>query len=356
MDGNGPLGPPSFYAIPPPRPPGPHAPPRTPATPATRPISRPSPANSTPSTQPRLRRPRRSPWEKMHDILGQISEDLDGLGNFLQLLFYSRPHGTTDLRTNRHKAMVTAFLGGQTNVKMGHIIDLIYGHRQSQPPPGSEERELAFSHSTPHTDICFARPSISSWALVLVAKEARRQIGVLTQNDPTDPSDTTRMRASTNGRAKDAVVADWEKLTDGLNISKIAATYARRGSVPWYLTERMAAGPLDHGAIVVRERRPHTTIQVGAISSFVLSRNRYASGYLALPLAVWQFACKSHVDEKRIFSRFGFTVHDTTARACLDSLTDTGLIKLRESVAEGIALGEMRYQYASTKIRVHTCL
>ncbi|KAJ7201866.1 hypothetical protein GGX14DRAFT_571124 [Mycena pura] len=341
MDFRDQLNPQNFYGQPSPRPSGSRLPPRTPATPAvTAPLS----------SMSRMRAPRRSQWEKMHDILGHISHDLDGLGNFLELLFYIRPHGTKDVRTPRHKAMVTAFLGGQTKVKMGHIIDLIYHHRQSQPPPGSEERDLAFSHNVPHTTISFARPSISSWALVLVGKEARKQIGALTKNDPTDPTDTTQLRASTNGRIKDAVVADWDKLTEGLNIPKMAAKYARRGRVPWYLTEIMAA-PTKGGAVVIRQRRPHTTIQVGAISSFVLSRNRYASGYLALPLAVWQFACKSHIDEKRVFSRFGFTVHDSTARACLDSLTDTGLAKLRESVAEGVAVGEMRWQYVLDNVQ-----
>ncbi|KAJ7733725.1 hypothetical protein DFH07DRAFT_780514 [Mycena maculata] len=336
------LDPGKFYARPSPRATGTRPPPATPAT---------SSAATVPlSSQPRLRKPRKSKWDKMHNILGHISQDLGGLGNFLELLFYHRPHGTKDVRTNRHKAMVTAFLGGQTNIKMGHILDLIYHHRQSQPPPDSEERDFALSHKIPHTDISFAQPSISSWALVLIGTEARKQVGALTKNDPTDPTDTTQIWASTNGRAKEAVLADWEKLTEGLSISKIAAKYARRGSVPWYLTEMMSA-PAKSGAIVVRQRRPHTTIQVGAISSFVLSRNRYASGYLALPLAVWQFACKSHINEKRIFSRFGFTVHNSTARACLDSLTDTGLIKLRGSVAEGIAVGEMRWQYVLDNVQ-----
>ncbi|KAJ7244495.1 hypothetical protein C8J57DRAFT_1680834 [Mycena rebaudengoi] len=284
------LDPKDFYSTPTPRPKGSRrAVPATPVTPV--PL-----AALVPSTQERLRAPRRTDWEKTHDILGLISKDLSGLGNFLKLLFYLRPHGTKDVRTNRHKTMVTQFLGGKTNVKMGHIIDLIYNHRQSQPPTNTEERHLAFSHQTLHTDMCFARPALSSWALGLVAKEARRQVGNLTNNDPTDPTDTTQMRASTNGRANDA-------------------------------------------------------IQVGAISSFVLSRSRYASGYLALPLAVWQFACKSHIDEKRIFSRFGFTVHDSTARACLNSLTDTGLEKLRQSVAEGVAVGEMRWQYVLDNVQ-----
>ncbi|KAJ7035827.1 hypothetical protein C8F04DRAFT_954455 [Mycena alexandri] len=296
------LDPADFYGTPPAR----KAKPRTvfapPATPTV--SSTPAPASS----QKRLRAPRRTKWEKINDILGHITKDLDGLGNFLELLFYHRPHGQKDLRTKRHKAMVTAFLGGQTNVKMGHIIDLIYHHRQSQPPPHSPQRDLAFSSKVPHTEISFARPSLSSWALVLVGKEARKQIEKLTHNDPTDPADVTQVRASTNGRVADAVLADWDTLEQNLSIPKIAVKYKRRGPVPWYLTEMMAA-PTKGGVIVVRQRRPHPTIQVGAISSFVLSRNRYASGYLALPLAIWQFACKSHVDEKRIFSRFGFTDH-----------------------------------------------
>ncbi|KAJ6628437.1 hypothetical protein B0H10DRAFT_1940606 [Mycena sp. CBHHK59/15] len=241
------------------------------------------------------------------------SKDLDGLGNFLQLLFYQRPHGKHNVWTQHHQSMVTAFLRGQTAIKMGHIIELIYNHCQSQPPTDSPQRNLAFSHKIAHTDIAFARPSLSSWALVLMGKEACRSVGSLTKNDPTDPTDTTQMQASTNGHAQNVAVANWDKLTENLNILK-----------------------------TVEQR---SMIQVGALSSFVLSRNQYVNGYLALPLAVWQFACKSHVDKKRIFSRFGFMVHDTTAHACLDSSTDTSLAKLRASVAEGISVGEMRWQY-----------
>jgi hypothetical protein len=173
------------------------------------------------------------------------------------------------------------------------------------------------------------------------------------------------MRASTNSRVS-GIVADWETLVENLSIPKLAAKYERRGAIAWYLTEMMAA-PMKRGVVVLRQRRPHPTvwifvwieyhtyskcqIQVGAISSFILSRNRYASGHLALPLAVWQFACKSHVDEKRIFSRFGFTVHDSTARACLNSLTDTGLTKLRQSIADGIAVGQMRWQYVLDNVQ-----
>ncbi|KAJ7084979.1 hypothetical protein C8R44DRAFT_651434 [Mycena epipterygia] len=143
---------------------------------------------------------------------------------------------------------------------MGYIIELIYNHRYSQPPPDSVERTLAFSPKTLHTDISFARPSLSTWALVLVGKEAHKQVGNLTKDDPNDPTDTTQSRASTNGRAPDAAIASWEKLTENLSIPKVAAKYEARGRVPWYLTEMMSA-PTKGGVIVLRQRRPHTTVR-----------------------------------------------------------------------------------------------
>jgi hypothetical protein len=54
----------------------------------------------------------------------------------------------------------------------------------------------------------------------------------------------------------------------------------------------------------------------------VLGRNRYANAYLALNLSIWHFACKSHVDVKRVYCRFGSILSDTTIRECLDSLTE----------------------------------
>ncbi|KAJ6570449.1 hypothetical protein DFH09DRAFT_917017, partial [Mycena vulgaris] len=204
------------------------------------------------------------------------------------------------------------------------------------------ERDLAFPGKVPPTDIYSARPRLSSWALILVGREAHRQVGNFTKNDPTDPADTTQIRASTNGRvaAKKDAVATWDKLTENLSIPWVVNKYKTRASAVWYLTEVMSA-PIKCGVIVVRQRRPHTMIQVSATSIFVLARNRDANSYLAFPLAVWQFTCRSHVDEKRIFSRFGLTVHDTTARACLNSLSETSFAKLRTLVAEGVAAREI---------------
>ncbi|KAJ7759727.1 hypothetical protein DFH07DRAFT_740983 [Mycena maculata] len=291
-----------------------------------------------------LRGKKRSSWQKADGLLAIIGKEFDSLGHFLEVVFYNHISGVPDPRTTRHVRTVTGFLGRESKVTMATIINLIYNHRQSRPPTNSVEISLDFSPpdvASPR-DINYARPALSTWALQTVVPELHREVWVLTQNDPTNPKDTTQLRAATNGRAKNVRLATWDAF-GRVSIPAIASVYKQRAPALWYATEGMGA-PTVNGATVLRKRRPHNAVQVGVISCLTLSRNRYARGYLALPLAVWQFACKTHVDEKRIFSRFGFTVHDTTARACLDSLTDSSLDKVRESVAEGIANGTMYWQ------------
>ncbi|KAJ6565360.1 hypothetical protein B0H10DRAFT_1964628 [Mycena sp. CBHHK59/15] len=44
----------------------------------------------TPSTQPRLRKPKRNVWEKADAALEIITKDFDSLGHFLSVIFYNR--------------------------------------------------------------------------------------------------------------------------------------------------------------------------------------------------------------------------------------------------------------------------
>ena len=60
-------------------------------------------------------------------------------------------------------------------------------------------------------------------------------------------------------------------------------------------------------------------VVVGVISLFVLARNHYASGYLAMPLGAFHFACQSHIDVKCSLSQFGSIVGDTTTHANIKS-------------------------------------
>jgi hypothetical protein len=92
-------------------------------------------------------------------------------------------------------------------------------------------------------------------------------------------------------------------------------------------------------------------IQVGAISSFITSRNRYASGDLGLPLGLWLFACQAHVDVKRVLCRFGYSVSDSTARNALNSLTGADLSALQEQVRDATARGEVDFGKISDNVQ-----
>jgi len=86
-----------------------------------------------------------------------------------------------------------------------------------------------------------------------------------------------------------------------------------------------------------------TTLKVivGAISSFVLARNHYASGYLAMLLGAFPFACQSHINEKHTLSHFGSIIGDTTTHANLRSMTDSSRKLLKHNVAEARTHGEV---------------
>ncbi|KAJ7824426.1 hypothetical protein B0H13DRAFT_1658521 [Mycena leptocephala] len=92
-------------------------------------------------------------------------------------------------------------------------------------------------------------------------------------------------------------------------------------------------------------------IQVGAISSFITSRNQYASGDLGLPLGLWLFACQAHIDIKRLLCRFGYSLSDSTARNALNTLTDSSLNDLKKQVRDATERGEVEWGKVSDNIQ-----
>jgi hypothetical protein len=82
-----------------------------------------------------------------------------------------------------------------------------------------------------------------------------------------------------------------------------------------------------------------------------MSRNRYASGDLALPLGLWLFACQAHTDIKRIFCRFGYSVSDSTARHALNTLTESSLNDLKATVRDATDRGEVEWGKVSDNVQ-----
>ncbi|KAF8809191.1 hypothetical protein BYT27DRAFT_7284261 [Phlegmacium glaucopus] len=257
------------------------------------------------SSQPRLIQPPQNTTKKlevkfkrMEKILGDWG--FDSIGDFSEIMFYN-PVGKEDPRSVAHGLAVARFLQGKTKTKMSDIILLIYSHKHSAPSPKStwyHERHAPFSPSVSPAEIHHARPSLFTWATNLVAKHAHHEIYKLTVKDNN---------------------------THLLSIASLCEKYRTRAPVSWYLTESMA-GLCKNGVFI---------IQVGAVSSFIFSRNRYANGDLAMALGIWHFAVKSHIDVKRVYSRFG--------NIALDSMTGSSLTALQNSVKDATRRGETEW-------------
>ncbi|KAJ7923991.1 hypothetical protein B0H13DRAFT_2399024 [Mycena leptocephala] len=312
--------------------PGSASQPQSPVTPVT-----PASTTST-STQPRLRVPKRTKWEKVDDVLTTFG--FESVGEFLATLFHNHRRGEPDPRTPTHRIAVTRFLNGVSAFKMADIIELIYDHPQSRPKQKYPDQvEAAFSHTRPLDEIRYARPCLNSWATRIVGNEVYRRVGLLAKKTD-DPESRTHVRATTNERTENANVATWEDTE--FSVQGLADKYQERDPFIWYMTECFCA-PRVKGEVVMRKRRPHPVIQVGALSAFIVSRNPYASGDLALPLGIWHFACKSHVDVKRVYCRFGSTISDRTARKALNSMSATSLANLQHNVRDATARDESEY-------------
>ncbi|KAF7971918.1 hypothetical protein HWV62_19431 [Athelia sp. TMB] len=54
-------------------------------------------------------------------------------------------------------------------------------------------------------------------------------------------------------------------------------------------------------------------------------------------MGIWLFACKAHVDLKRVLCRFGLSVHDKTIHDALKSLSKNSLIQLKQAILADLA-------------------
>ncbi|KAJ7308761.1 hypothetical protein DFH08DRAFT_927373 [Mycena albidolilacea] len=295
---------------------------------ASAPESPVTPSPSSASTQPSLRAARRTKWQKVDDVLQTYG--FPNLGDFLSWLFHLR----------RHRQAVGAFLQGKCTVKMADLIESLYHHHKSRPKKDSEDYHSAFSPGKPLTEIQCARSCLSAWATRLVGNHAYFRVGKLARKNRAGGSRRRHLRATTNGRVVNTDIVTWEDTE--FTLQGLAHQYQNEDPFVWYLTECFTASRRK-GKVVVKKNRPHPIIQVGAISSFILSRNQYASGELGLPLGLWLFACQAHVNIKRVFCRFGYSVSDSTSRKALNSMTDSSMNHLQEKVRDATERGTADY-------------
>ncbi|KAJ6501094.1 hypothetical protein C8R47DRAFT_1108867 [Mycena vitilis] len=274
----------------------------------------------------------------MERLLTEYS--FDTLGEFLSILFHNPVRGEPDPRGKKHSRVVARFLRGRTAIKMSDILPLIYKHKASFPSSKSldvHEQRKMFDTAGLADKINHARPFLSTWATRLVASEGRKQVGRCTQDDPDGPEHGVQLK----DRRAGAQVVSMKQLLPHFNLKFLGTRYSIRLPLVWFMTEVWAA-PMSKGALFVRKRRPHPIIQVGAIASFILSRDRYANGDLATTLGIWNFACKAHVDVKRVLCGLGCAISDTAARDALNTITESSRGELQQKVKDAAERGETK--------------
>ncbi|KAK7450181.1 hypothetical protein VKT23_013064 [Stygiomarasmius scandens] len=275
-----------------------------------------------PSFKP-IRHPEDTDSAKADDILDLIRTKFVGL----------TCEGPKRLVSLRNRSMVQNWLQGRSLIHAVDNVDKIYNHRYSYPAAKAElksERNHHFSPSVELSSIHYAWIAISSWALRIVGNRLHKGVGDLTidLDDKDDPNFRTRV----------PIRSLQPEHIKSFSMKRHVERLKKRDPAVWFITECMAASRCK-GSVVVKRIRPHPMIQVATISSFIVSRNKYATGYLPLILGIWHFACRSHVDVKRVHTLLGLSVGDSTARTALEHLSRTSLSTLQEEYQTMAMLG-----------------
>jgi len=106
--------------------------------------------------------------EHMDGIMDALAKANWTLGEFFHNLFRD---DIEDLLGTRHGRRVKHLLTKGGNHPIGTIVEKIYNHSFSQPPPQHAERDKMFSSGLPMEDLSYGRAALSSWALQLVISE-----------------------------------------------------------------------------------------------------------------------------------------------------------------------------------------
>ncbi|KAK7472123.1 hypothetical protein VKT23_000244 [Stygiomarasmius scandens] len=330
----------------------PHTTMQTPSTPQASSSSTPHPSNSSallsslPPLQPPLRKQKRTAderfiddLEKVDNFLQQISAEFGCLGNFLLLVFWSREHKRDeDLRSPFHKKAVAKFLSGRSSINIAHITNAIFNHRNSYPSwrsPRKHERDLDFSLIHEPTQIGFARCSLRTWAAQLCARQAHRDVSLLTKNDPEHPEYIPAVLPSGN--------VTWD---DILNFSpaRTADTFKQRTPFLYSFFKYLAA-PRKDGKAVQRVNRPNEMRIIASLNPLIVGHNRNVNGYLSLPMSIHLFASQVHRDVKRSLSQMGLSSHESTARRSILTMISKARDKMQEQSLDAAEQGTVAKCY-----------
>ncbi|KAF9058740.1 hypothetical protein BDP27DRAFT_1432336 [Rhodocollybia butyracea] len=233
-----------------------------------------------------------------------------------------------------HQKVVARLLSGRNKVKVAHIIDAIYNHRDAQPSwrsPRVEERKLAFSLTKDLTSIGFACPALKAWAAQICAAEAHRDMKILIQNDPDHPEYAPAVLS-----LKDI---SWSEVMD-YSPEQVVDTLCKRTVFLFNFFEHISV-PHKDGKPVECIRRPHEMCIIASLTPLINGHNMCVNGYFSLAFRIHLFSCQAHTDLKCLASRIGLAVHDATIRRAIKAMTKKARVEMKRIAIEAAANGDV---------------
>ncbi|KAK7021767.1 hypothetical protein VNI00_017278 [Paramarasmius palmivorus] len=275
---------------------------------------------------------------ELEQLLKRISESrLKSIGNFLDRLFWCpKKKGSRDSRSKFHLDVISRFLQGRDDINFLHIVTRVNNHRNSYPSHKSKfltERTEAFSLTKLPTSFRYARLGLSAFAAQLCARRTYSEIGKLIENRPDIPDDEAPARLPPDSVTKEEI--------KGFSLERSVRTFRRHAPFISSLLEYTLTPKTRNGDIIKRVYRPPEMLLLTSMNPLIVGRNKLANGYLSMPLAVHQFATQAHIDTKRLASRMGLSVSDSTVRKALKSISKSDREQLQESNREHAARDEV---------------
>ncbi|KAH8101947.1 hypothetical protein BXZ70DRAFT_891314 [Cristinia sonorae] len=260
----------------------------------------PPPSQRTPEPSPsRQRQPRRTPTQKIDDIIETINKARWTMAEFLENYFQPHLRGRSDV----HRASLTGFLQGHVSRKAdsegqpigyaANIVDLIYRNELGRPPLDSDEHDESFSTGKSFDELRYAQPAISTWATDLVARRLVTESNWLVSPDA------------------------------GLRFDDRAPLTVH------LLTRFIRPKERKRRATSTRHYRPVEIVITSLISEMLYARNQWVN-LLPLVRSISFFAMKAHQSIYRVGSRFAHCTPYSTTRRALVSMAKAKRAQLNE--------------------------
>ncbi|KAI0072322.1 hypothetical protein K474DRAFT_1574435, partial [Panus rudis PR-1116 ss-1] len=253
------------------------------------------------------------------------------LGEFLHKLFRAKDDAGTKVKRGRsHAAAVSKFLQGLSGWKPVHIVDLMYSHYDGRPPQSHSEHDCMFSPVKSPEDICFARPSLSTWALRVVISQLTKESDKLISKEAGLRVRASRRHQKYNRSTKDPT-ATWD-IINNFSMDKLDETYKRFApTLRHILMSFMRPPTCEKRDSKTDKYRPKHLVCTSVISELVYARNQCAN-LLPLCRGISMFAMKAHQSIYRVSSRFAQCTPYTTVRNALVQMAHERRESLRQRI------------------------